>query len=331
MQRKMEYTLARLLPQKAINKTLLAAIVFFSLITSIYGAYGQVSASGRVLTRPARALHHDLLLIIRQQARISWIRDRSALEEVAERLSDVGCRSAPSTRTLLTRYLEEERDRQGGSAKVQWQSGVSLSELDEVLLRDRVLAALQWIERHAQECPFWLEESEGFLGLHQDQRRWQLILESMGSAQLLWRDGETLFGGAGQGRLLGAYGLGERWALAAGVELGGASTFPQDEEGNRSVEATWAAGLPLLLRSWVGATRFDFELALIARLPESRPETPLFGIRFAPAIGISTPRIAGFLPHFCLWVGYERFEDDQLQVLRVGTRVGVSWGGAANE
>ena len=291
----------------------------------------QGGAASTEHSRAERALEHDLRMIIRQQTRMSWVSDRSALEESAERLLESGCLASESVRASLLASLRGRAREKGASAAERWRAGEALSALSEQLILERLVAALEWIATRASECPFWIEARADSLGLHQDQRRWQLILESMGGLQVVFRGGARAIGGAGQGRILGSYGFGERWGLALGAELGGASLFPRGEDGDRRVQATWIAGLPLLWRLWLKDYRFDIEAALIARLPDQLEGAPLWGFRVAPAFGLSTPRISSFLPHFYLWAGYEQLQSGEhsMRIFRVGSRVGVSWGGAA--
>ena len=83
----------------------------------------------------------------------------------------------------------------------------------------------------------------------------------------------------------------------------------------------------MVLRWWLGGLRFDSELSFLVRFPAEAQS--LKGFRVAQGVGFSTLRVSGLLPHFMLWTGYESFfppSEARVSILRVGTRVGFSWG-----
>ncbi len=268
------------------------------------------------------ALERDLSILIWQTERLDWVIDEYSLRSLAPRLMEAICLSSEDVHKIVRQKLQSQIDKNGGFLQKRWHKDMKVSDYKDDLHTERMLAALNWASAQKSACPAWLNHDKPFIGLHQDAYRFQLILESMGSGQLVMNSSDWTIGGAAQGRALAMYGFTSRLGLAVGAEVGAASVFPKDSTGRRSVEASWAVGLPVVLRAWVGSFRYDTELALLSRLADQNGQA-IYGIRFAQAFGVSTSRIAGFLPHIMLWGGYEYF--GETHILRVGTRVGVSW------
>ena len=295
--------------------------------------------SARPLPRPhptpqETGLLLDLMAVTQYQARLDWASDASALTAMRPRLIELACGVERASLERLGARLKAEVE-EVGRTEDRWRAAVargerpSLSDYSDDLERERALMALTYAQGALSECPFWESASPERLGVHRDAGRAQLVLETMGSAQLVLRGDSASVGGSGQGRALVVWGASLNAGVGAGVEVGAASTFPKDARGQRSVKAMWAAGLPLLARWWVGNLRLDTELALVARLPDGALGDALVGYRVAQGVGVSTLRLAGFLPHVMLWVGDESYYGaEPAQVVRVGTRVGVSWGGS---
>lgn len=278
---------------------------------------------------PGRALYSDLQAVVVHEARTEWVVDRVELEQIAPRVLHSGCQVAPETRASLRAWVNESIEAQGGPAAAAFARSGDLDAVADLLTLERVSASLDYIDAHQGDCPFWLPVDPAFAGVQSDAHRFVLMLETMGGGQLVLRGGDTTLGGAGAGRVLAGYGLNSRLTLAGGVGLGGASTFPKDADGNRTVRPAWAFGLPVLLRVHAGSWRFDTEVAATARSPFEAPSDLRYGARVAQSFGVTTPRIAGVMPYVMLWVGHEWLPamggDDEVQIMRAGTRVGVNW------
>ncbi len=268
------------------------------------------------------ALERDLSILIWQTERLDWVIDEYSIRALAPRLMEAICLSSEITQSAVRKKLEAQIEKNGGFLQKRWHQEMKVSDYKDDLHVERMLSALNWASAQKSACPAWLNHRRPFIGLHQDAYRFQLILESMGSGQLVMNSADWTIGGAAQGRALAMYGFSSRLGLAVGAEVGAASVFPKDSTGRRSVEASWAVGLPIVLRAWVGSFRYDTEVALLSRLADQNGQA-IYGVRFAQAFGVSTSRIAGFLPHIMLWGGYEYF--GETHILRMGTRVGVSW------
>ncbi|MCA9545307.1 MAG: hypothetical protein KC613_12975 [Myxococcales bacterium] len=300
-----------------------AYIIGLGLFLSACGAH-------RPPTGPQRALYDDVRAVVVHEQRTEWVSDRLELEQMGPRLLHSGCQTPADERAALAAWLAGRIAADGGpAAKAFAANGGDLSAVQDLLLLDRVATSLRYIQAHAGECPFWLPEDPGFAGVQSNTGRFVLMAESIGGAQVVFRDGETTLGGAGGGRILPGYGLSDRLTLAGGVELGGTSTFPKDADGNRTVKPAWAYGVPVLLQVHSGSWRFDTEATLTARAAFESPDDLRFGVRVAQAAGVTTPRIAGVMPYVMLWVGHEWLPavdgQDDVQIMRLGTRVGVNW------
>jgi hypothetical protein len=163
-----------------------------------------------------------------------------------------------------------------------------------------------------------------------DARRFVIFVESNGGGQLYLNYHPLTFGGTGAGRMLLGYGLDDRFTLAAGPELGAASTFPRDEKtGTRSVKAAFLAGAPVVLRYVHSTFLLDSELGVTARAPEDDLEGWQFGYRAMVGLGTSEPRIGDFMGYLLFTMGYElvpgNAHHETAHILRLGTRLGFDW------
>ncbi len=278
---------------------------------------------------PGRALYTDLRAVVVHEARTDWVVDRVELEQIAPRVLQSGCQVAPEQRLALRAWVRDALQAAGGPAAASYARSQDLSAVQDQLVLERVAASLDYLDAHQADCPFWLPPDPDFAGVQGDADHFVLMVETMGGGQVVLRDGEATLGGAGGGRILPGYGLNSRLTLAAGLGLGGASTFPKDANGNRTVKPAWAFDVPVLLRVHAGTWRFDTELAATARAPFETPDSLRYGARIAQALGVTTPRVAGVMPYVMLWVGHEWLPamngEDAVQIMRAGTRVGINW------
>jgi hypothetical protein len=280
----------------------------------------------------ARALYDDLRTIVATKQRVDWTVDRLELEGSASDVLRSVCQSPPDARRELDGWLDLRIDAEGGPAKDQYaRNGGDLDPLGEVLTLERVRAALGYGERHATaDCPFWLRPDPAFAGVQSDADRFVLILESMGGPQVAIRGGDATLGGFGVGRLLPAYGVGERLTIALGVEAGAASTFPRnDDAGGRQVKVVAVAGVPLLFRLRYESWRFDLEAAGTVRATRGELGGPRPGVRATTGVLLATKRLASVMPYAGLWFGYEHLPahggDDAVRHVVGGTRIGLDW------
>jgi hypothetical protein len=304
-----------------------------------------------------QVLEIDLHRIIEFQPSVDWLDSKRQLKNLSARILEVTCHIDLKEIQKLEHYYATFI-KKSGTVKEHWekihqnwkasntlkqddtqssknkstqyqfmQAKFNINDYGGALQRERVYHALRYASENRSACPFWILPNPKAYSIHADSYRGQIILETMGSLQYVMQGQDHQIGGAGQGRVLGMYGFGLHWGLALGVEVGGASVFPKDSEGQRTVKAMWSAGLPVMFRYWYKRIRFDTEVAAVMRKSDDNWEDSLVGYRVAQSVGVSALRIFGFLPHFMIWGGYESYYGKQdIQVIRIGTRVGVSWG-----
>ena len=338
--------LQSLSPLSPVCSWLLWTVALFSLSAwSRSGvARAQLSFDFEVETSSdeQEALYRDLSSLVIFHERLDWISDEQSLQNMEGKLLEVICQLEQGQLKELQQSLQEQISTRG-RVEERWREAEraaqrgeaeppELSDYRQELRVERVLMALERGIAQRARCPFWLNPRGAYKGIHRDAGRFQLILESMGSLQVVrapegWSLKGSQIGGSTQGRLLIAHGLSLKTALAIGIELGGASTFPTNQQGERELKGLLTGGVPMMLRWWLGGLRFDTEASLLARFPEGGDE--LLGFRVSQGVGFSTLRVSGLLPHFMIWTGFESFypeQQAQITIFRIGTRVGFSWG-----
>jgi hypothetical protein len=278
---------------------------------------------------PGRALYVDLRKAVElSEDTGGWVIDRIEIESQAGPALRSVCRVDPIERARLESWLDARIAREGGSAKEIYQRhGGDLDAAADALSYERVRALLRYAERHAAEdCPFYLHPESDFGGIEGDADRFVLWLESLGGGAVVIERGKAALGGGGGGRVLGAWGFGSRLTLAVGGELAGNGSFVDTKTGGRTIETTFTAAVPVVLRVSDFARVYDFEFAPIVRIATPGDELPP-GLRVATAIGLTASRGSAFMPYLLLWFAYELHPahgaDPMDHSIRVGTRVGV--------
>src|SRR5690606_16350193 len=117
------------------------------------------------------------------------------------------CQVSPAARARLATWIDGRLAALGGSSEVQWRArGKDLDEVRELLTLERGRGLLAWAGQHAAaDCPFWLNPTREFQGVHTSTDRLVFLAESRGSAALILRGDSLIVGGGGAGRLLPAY------------------------------------------------------------------------------------------------------------------------------
>jgi hypothetical protein len=282
-------------------------------------------------SQPERALFLDLQKTVDSRARFEWVADAVEIEAAARHTLRSLCHVDAAARARLRAWLTAQVAELGGPAAAQYRAGTDLDDLEDVVRLERVGSILDTMEpRLASQCGFWAQPEADFAGVQTDARRFVLMLETNGGGQVYLGRTPLTFGGAGAGRLLGGYGLDDRFTLAAGIELGGSSTFPKDENtGTRSVRAAFLAGVPVLLRYARSTFLWDTDAAMTARAPEDNIEGWQYGFRLMQGFGTSELRIGNLMGYVLATVGYEyvpaNLHHETAHILRIGTRLGVDW------
>jgi hypothetical protein len=275
-----------------------------------------------------RALYVDLRKAVELSADTGWIVDRLELHGNAEHALNSACRVDPAMRDDLDVWLTGRIALAGGSAEEIYRAtGGDMSAASTSLTLERTRALLRYANAHAAEdCPFWLEPDDDFNGVQGDAGRFVLLGETFGYGAVVLERGEAALAGGGAGRLLLGHGLGSRFTLAAGLEVGGMGTF-QSVEGERRIEPTFAIGAPVLLRFTHFSRIVDLEVAPVARFESSDLLTP--GVRVLIGGGLATLRASAFMPYGIIALGYQFQPPDARKPadhsVMIATRVGIDW------
>jgi hypothetical protein len=153
----------------------------------------------RLLSGADAIIHRDLSIVIWQAEKLDWIIDEYSILNIAPRVMEIICSSQSEDQNHLKEHLYDLIKRRGGLVKERWKDGMSVSDVSEDLHDERILFAIEWAQKQAQQCPIWLKSNRPFIGIHQDAHRLQLILESMGSGQLVMNQSDWTVGAAAQG------------------------------------------------------------------------------------------------------------------------------------
>ena len=277
-----------------------------------------------------RALYIDLTKAVELSNDTGWVVDRVQLENNAEGAMRSVCQVEPEQRRALEVWLDSRIQKLGGSAELVYKKhDRDLGAASGILELERVRALLKFADaRAADDCPFWLEAKPDFRGVQSDADRLVILAETLGYGSLVLEGSNEALGGGGGGRVLIGTGLGPAWTLAIGGEVGGSGAFVRNEMRTRTIETTFSAAVPVLLRYSRYSRLFDLEIAPAVRFD---PDTDILppGVRTSVAVGFSTMRSAAFMPYALLWLAYEYHPPDNRgpedHSLHIGTRVGVDW------
>lgn len=275
-----------------------------------------------------RALYIDARKALHGESRLGWTVDRVEIEQAGAQAEPSACHVTPARRAALRRWISEQIALAGGPAREQYRAGVERDALDDVLDLEHTRALLDDVELHLPaDCPFWVEPSEHFEGLHSAARRFVLLAESAGGGSLSFTRGQVQAGGGGAARLFAAYGPSDHLQLALGIEAGGDAILQKQADGNLAPQGAFRFGVPMFVR-WIDIDRiYDVELAAVARLVDG--EISPMGGRIGIGGGVNGLRRLGFMPALELWLGYELYprQDGYAteHLMRFGTRVGIDW------
>jgi hypothetical protein len=274
-----------------------------------------------------RALYVDLRTAVDASEDDGWTVDWVRLQANAEPALRSACQVTPRTRAALDRWLDASIQREGGPAeRIYHAHGDRIGPASEVLSLERTRALLQFASAHApHDCPFYLQPKADFEGVQGDAGRWLLLAETHGFVTFVIDTRVPALGGGG--RLLLGHGIGSRWSLAAGAELGAAGSFIPSKQGGVDATATLAG--PLLLRLTSFSHLYDVELAPVVRFAHGTRALPP-GARIELGFGFASLRSSAFMSYFMLYAGYEfhpHVQDSPADhTLQAGTRLAVYLG-----
>lgn len=263
--------------------------------------------------QPHRALVRDLARVVDVRSRVGWLVDESELQAVIPDAMKSVCQVSPYERAVARGWVDARIADLGGDVVKVWRArGKSLSDVQDLLLLSRVRLLLARADEWARQerCPFWLEPSDDFRGVHVLGTRLVLTVEGGGRFTEEFALGEVRYGGGGSGRLLGGYHFGETWGLLVGAEFGGSARFTNLRLGEQSEfpELVALAAAPLVLRWHYGlSTHLELEAGPMAHIGRAEVDQLSrhveiqfdWGYRVGLAVGGSYLRLArGVIPKF---------------------------------
>ena len=199
------------LPQRIMS--ILAALAVLPV------ASAAVASDTEDLPQVQEALYTDLGIIVETREKSQWVADRFEVQEASNLALRSVCRTPLASHQALEAWLANEIIRMGGPAKDRYlQQGRSLDGLSDLIRTERIhRLAKHTLTIRNEDCPFWIQPTPDFNGIHQSSYRFVLMGESMGGGSAFLRDGEYAFGGGGAFRLLPAFGLSRRITLQSAV------------------------------------------------------------------------------------------------------------------
>jgi hypothetical protein len=263
------------------------------------------------------------------------------LPDVMKSACQVTAEDREAAAVWLDRYIAELG---GPDVEAAWRAREKdLGKVETLLLvtRTRLLLgrAIDWAKQG--RCPFWLEPTPDFHGVHTQDYRFIATLEGGGRVTQEYALGSVRFGGGGSGRLLIGYGFAEGWGLSTGLEFGGGARFTNLQLGEQSEfpQLVGQAVAPFVLRRQLGrTTHAEVELGPMAFFDRGSADPVTrelelhfdWGTRLGFAIGGTYLRLQrGFIPKFAVafTVDFVPAVMDQpgLTQLGIGLRTGIDF------
>jgi len=281
----------------------------------------------------ARGLVRDLEKIVVLQQQGGWQVDEYEYRSMLPIAMNSLCQVNDAARAEAGAIIEERLQNLGGSPEIQLkEAGVALDELKDAMTIWRIKTLLERSLADAQFCPFWMERSEAFFGVHADEGRWSYGLEGGGLLITRRTAGDFRFGAGGGGRLTAAYGFSPEWDLRGGLGIGGGALGDSTVQ-TENVDIDFFMNAPIIIRHTGVLWRQEIEVApLSAGIPGV--QTLRFGVRVGGLMGLSYLRLREIMP----WAGlaiygehlFARGNMPSAWTLRVGARFGFSWAPTGN-
>ncbi len=184
-----------------------------------------------------RALVRDIERVVDVRGSVGWLVDESELTVLVPDAMKSACQVTAEDRVAALVFLDGRVADLGGDAANVWRArDKDLDNIKELLLATRGRLLLRRADEWARagRCPFWLEPSLAFGGVHTQGGRFVLSVEGGGRLTEEFALGRVRYGAGGSGRLMGGYGVSETWVLAAGLEFGGLARFTNLQLGTQS-------------------------------------------------------------------------------------------------
>jgi hypothetical protein len=270
-----------------------------------------------------RALVRDVARVVDVRSGVGWFVDESEMLTTLPDVMKSACQVTPEDRALALGWLDGQVGLEGGDVVARWRErGKSLGAVSELLRLTRMRLLLRRADEWARlgRCPFWLEPSPAFRGVHTQGDRFVLTLEGGGRAiQESVPGGSVKYGGGGSGRLLIGYGFGENWALLVGADVGGVARFTNLQLGQQSdlPDLVGLGVVPAVLRWSFGLSAYgELELGPMAYFDKGKLQDPVTGrveahwdngYHLGLAVGATYLRLQrGIIPKFAFAVTVDR-------------------------
>jgi hypothetical protein len=260
-----------------------------------------------------RALVRDIARVVDVKTRTGWEFDDLEIEEAVPNALKAACQTPEPSRTQAIAWVARRVDLLGGEPAALWRArDRDLGAIEELLFWSRVQRLLIEADLRVRngKCPFWLESSPNFKGVHTSTGRYVLSVEGGGRFTMERAVGQTRYGGGGSGRLLAGRAFDEGFSLLFGVEFGGDARFTNLKLGQveEFPELAAIAAAPIVGRWDVGlSTHFEAEVGPLLFIDRATADEQLGivdagavpGIRFGLGFGGKYLRIQpGVIPRF---------------------------------
>jgi hypothetical protein len=275
---------------------------------------------------------------------VGWFIDEAELLGALPDAMKAACQVTEGTRKEALDWLDQAIVARGGEVDRVWRErGKSMRKVSDLLLLSRTRLVLrradEWVR--SGRCPFWLEASSSFAGVHTMAHRLVLTVEGGGRFTQEFALGSVRYGGGGSGRVLLGYGLTETLVLSAGPEFGGGAVFTNLQLGEQSEfpRLVGMMALPVVARWHRGLSAHgEIEVGPMGYIDQGSADPVTgkvnfninWGIRFGAAVGGSYLRLQrGMMPKFDLsfTVDYLPAVDGQPALTQIGfgARTGIDF------
>lgn len=275
-----------------------------------------------------RALVRDVVKIVEIREQAGWGIDEYEFRDAISTVLSSVCRASEETRGAAQELLGTRLMTLGGHPQGQiGQGATSWKELKEVMTVWRAQELLERATREIANCPFWIQSSATFRGLHSDEGRFSF--GAAGGGLFLGRrlGSGYRFGAGGGGRFTLGYGIAPDWHLRVGAGFGGGALADRTID-PQNVDIDFYMDVPLILGHSDTLWRHELEVAFVTLGVPSKSELQ-YGVRFGGLIGMSFLRIRDVMPWTGLLVyGEHIFARSGLPAawtIRAGARFGFSW------
>jgi hypothetical protein len=291
-----------------------------------------------------RALVRDMVRVVDVKSQVGWLVDELEMDAALTNALKSTCQVPEASVARSLAWVDRTIAAEGGDVAAVWrQRGRDLGEVDELLMWTRVRLLLARSAEWAREgrCPFWLEPSASFSGVHHSANRWVLSLEGGGRFIEEFALGEVRYGGGGSGRLLVGRAFTDTWTVSLGGEFGGDARFTNLQIGQVQELPQLVAFIatPVVLRYDFGTSTYaELETGALFYIDRATADqfsgtvsaNSQLGIRAGVAVGASYLRIQqGIMPKFTFAFTFEHIPaatmGHAITQIGVGARTGFDF------